>query len=181
MKIDLHMKGWAPTYCRLALKKRPEVIRKWPIILFTPTECPTYCSPCCPLGDWIKDTGTEWGTVDWGETGRVTTWGCTALRIWNASAPNKLSVLRGVACVAVRFPCNEAVVNVFEVAMVMVTLGCVSCDSGCCGACCCVGFVCCVVCCCCAAVCWGCDCCCCGWVADCWICCTGWIWWTTCK
>ena len=28
MKIDLHMKGWAP---RLALKKRPEVIRKWAI------------------------------------------------------------------------------------------------------------------------------------------------------
>ena len=28
MKIDLHMKGWAPT---LVSKKRPEVIRKWPI------------------------------------------------------------------------------------------------------------------------------------------------------
>ena len=28
MKIDLHMKGWAP---RLALKKRPEVIWKWPV------------------------------------------------------------------------------------------------------------------------------------------------------
>ena len=29
MKIYLHMKGWAP---RLALKKRPKVIRKWPIV-----------------------------------------------------------------------------------------------------------------------------------------------------
>ena len=28
MKIDLHMKGWAP---RLASKTRPEIIRKWPI------------------------------------------------------------------------------------------------------------------------------------------------------
>ena len=30
MKIDLHMEGCAP---RLALKKRPEVIRKWPMVI----------------------------------------------------------------------------------------------------------------------------------------------------
>ena len=39
---------------------------------------------------------------------------------------NKLSVFSGVACVAVRFPCRAAVVNVLDVAMVMVTLGGVS-------------------------------------------------------
>ena len=32
MKIDLHMKGRAP---RLSSKKRPEVIRKWPIFFDT--------------------------------------------------------------------------------------------------------------------------------------------------
>ena len=64
--------------------------------------------------------------MDWGETGSVTTCGCTALRMWNASVVNKLSVFSGVACAAVRFPCRAAVVKVLDVAMVMATLGGVS-------------------------------------------------------
>ena len=38
MKIDLHIKGGAPG---LTLKKRPEVIQKWPISNSNSTECST--------------------------------------------------------------------------------------------------------------------------------------------
>ena len=118
----------------------------------------------------------------WGETGSVTTWGCTALRIWNASAVNRPSVFSGVAWVAVKLPCRVAVVSAFVVAKAMVALVCVSCDSGCCAVCgwACVACwgVCCCWCACGGAPCWGC---CCGWVVACCICWTGWIWWTTWK
>ena len=51
MEIDLHMKGWAP---RLALKKRPEVTRKWPI-LFVSKNWQTFkanCSKNCLFFRW---------------------------------------------------------------------------------------------------------------------------------
>ena len=163
-------------YLRLKKKKHRPIIA-W---------CLIYCSPCCPLEVWISVTGTAWATVDWGETGRVTTWGWTALKIWNASVANKLSVFKGVACVAVRFPCKVTVGSVFDVAIVIVTLPSVSWHSGCCVVCCgvavsCCAFCCCCCCCCCCdAVCSACAGCC-GWVVDVWICCTGWTWWTICK
>ena len=156
-------------------KKKQRAIMAW---------CLIYYSPCCPLEVWISVTGTAWATVDWGETGRVTTWGWTALKIWNASVANKLSVFKGDACVAVRFPCKVTVGSVFDVAMVIVTLPSVSWHSGCCVVCCGVAVsgcvFCCRCCCCCDAVCWACVGCC-GWVVDVWICCTGWTWWTICN
>ena len=44
MKIDLHMKRWAP---RLASRKRPEVIRKCPIsVAEKPSDVTLFCVPC---------------------------------------------------------------------------------------------------------------------------------------